>query len=382
MQRNSLKKVGVGLLVMTIVMIAGCGGGGSSSGASSGTSGGTTGGAPVLVGGKGVVTTLAGLSGFLNTGSADGTGAAARFKLPEGVAVDASGNVYIADSSNSTIRKVTASGVVTTLAGTALATGNVDGIGATARFSFPSTLAVDTAGNLYVADGGNHTIRKVTASGVVTTIAGTAGVAGSVDGAGTAAKFNMPFGIAVDASGNLYVGDWGNNTIRKITAAGVVTTIAGTAGVVGSADGTGGAASFNAPAGVAVDLSGNIYVADSGNHTIRKISTSGVVTTFAGTAGVLGSMDGTGTSATFRLPRGVATDAAGNVYVANTTSHTIRKITPAGVVITVAGSAGTVGFADGIGYQAYFTNPQGIASDALGVLYVADTDNNSIRKIN
>ena len=280
-------------------------------------------------------------------GSADGTGAAAQFWIPGGVATDASGNVYVADTGNSTIRKVTPGGVVTTLAGTAGKTGSADGTGATAKFWRPGGVATDASGNVYVVDTGNGTIRKVTPGGVVTTLAGAAGVVGSADGAGAAASFFHPPGVATDASGNVYVPDTENSTIRKITPGGVVTTLAGTAGETGSDDGTGGAASFYFPQGVATDASGNVYVADTMNRTIRKITPGGVVTTLAGTALEAGSNDGIGGAARFRFPFGVATDASGNVYVADMDNSTIRKVTPGGVVTTPVGSASTLGFVPG-----------------------------------
>jgi streptogramin lyase len=329
----------------------------------------------------GVVTTLAGTA--FSSGSTDGTASAAQFYGPQGVAVDGSGNVYVADTNNHTIRKITPAGVVTTLAGTAgLLHGSADGTGSAARFFAPQGVAVDGSGNVYVADAGNATIRKITAAGVVTTLAGTAGWYGSADGTGSAAQFYDPSGVAVDGNGNVYVADSLANTIRKITPAGVVTTLAGTACLCtgGSADGTGTAALFSGPGGVAVDSSGNVYVADTNNHTIRKITPAGVVTTFAGTAGSSGSADGTGSAAQFRYPSKVAVDASGNVWVADTNNHTIRKITPAGVVTTVGGTAGLSGSADGTGGAALFFHPYGVAVDASGNVYVADTDNNAIRK--
>ena len=286
----------------------------------------------------GVVSTLAGLAG--SSGSADGTGSAARFCYPYGVAVDGSGNVYVADTDNYTIRKITPAGVVSTLAGLAGSSGSADGTGSAARFDYPYGVAVDGSGNVYVADSGNNTIRKITPAGVVSTLAGMAGSSGSADGTGSAARFNYPTGVAVDGSGNVYVADTGNNTIRKITPAGVVSTLAGTAGSSGSADGTGSAARFYYPYGVAVDGSGNVYVADNDNYTIRKITPAGVVSTLAGLAGSSGSADGTGSAARFYYPYGVAVDGSGNVYVADTDNDTIRKITPAGVVSTLAGLAG------------------------------------------
>ena len=327
----------------------------------------------------GVVTTLAGLAG--NKGSADGTGSDARFNYPFGVAVDSAGNVYVAERDNFTIRKVTSGGVVTTLAGLAGNQGNADGTGSTARFSNLYGVATDSAGNLYVGDGGNNTIRRVTLGGVVTTLAGLAINRGSVDGTGSAAQFNLPSGLAVDSMGNLYVGDEYNYTIRKVTPAGMVTTLAGLAGNPGSADGTGSAARFNQPFGVTVDNAGNVYVADTSNNTIRKVTPEGVVTTLAGLAGNSGSADGTGSAARFNRPFGVAVDNAGNLYVADTSNSTIRKVTPEGVVTTLAGLASNLGSADGTGSNARFNNPHGgIAVDSAGNVYVAD-GNSTIRKV-
>jgi sugar lactone lactonase YvrE len=280
-------------------------------------------------------------------GRTDGTGAAARFTRPQGVATDSAGNLYVADTSNDAIRKITPAGVVSTLAGTAGIKGSSDGTGAAARFQVPFGVTTDSAGNIYVADTFNGTIRKITPAGVVTTLAGTAGVEGSTDGTGAAARFSDPFAVATDSAGNVYVADNGSNTIRKITPAGVVTTFAGTAGLTGSTDGTGAAARFNLPHGVAVDSASNVYVADSRNNTIRKITPAGMVTTLAGKAGVEGSTDGTGAAARFNLPDGVAVDSASNVYVADYGNHTIRKITPSGMVSTVVGVAGKPDFVPG-----------------------------------
>ena len=324
-------------------------------------------------------TTLAGAAGA--GGSTDATGSAARFNHPEGVAVDGSGNVYVADTGNHMIRKISAAGVVSTAAGSPGSTGSTDGTRSAARFNTPDGVAADGSGNVYVADTRNHTIRKISAAGVVTTLAGTAGSTGSTDGTGSAARFKHPRGVAVDDSGNVYVADRDNSTIRKISAAGVVTTLAGTAGSGGSTDGTGSAARFNQPRGVAVDSTGNIYVADTSNQTIRKISAAGVVTTLAGTAGTSGSADGTGSAARFKNPRGVAVDASGNVYVADSNNETIRKISAAGAVTTLAGTAGRTGSTDGTGSAARFSNPYGVAVDGSGNVYVADTSNSTIRKI-
>src|SRR5437773_76309 len=325
----------------------------------------------------GVVTTLAGLAG--EDGSTDGTGSYARFSYLFGIAVDGAGNVYVTDLSN-TIRKITPAGVVTTLAGTPGVHGSADGTGSAAQFWQPWRIAVDSAGIVYVADQANSTIRKITPAGVVTTIAGAAGMFGSADGSGSAARFNAPDGIAVDSSGNLYVADTLNSTIRKITSTGVVTTLAGTPGGIGSADGTGSAARFNYPDALTV-AGTTVYVADTYNSTIRKVTSAGVVTTFAGTAGVPGSTDGTGNAAQLDHPFGVAADKAGNVYVADTLNSTIRKITSAGVVTTLAGTPGVIGSADGSGSAAQFFYAFAVAVDGVGNVYVGDTNNFTVRKI-
>ena len=314
------------------------------------------------------VSTLAGST----YGYTDGTGTSAKFYNPTGVAVDGAGNVYVADRYNHRIRKITTSGVVSTLAGSGTS-GNADGTGTSAQFSYPSGVAVDSAGNVFVADRNNHRIRKITASGVVSTLAGS--TQGYTDGTGTSAKFDSPTGVAVDGAGNVYVADLYNHRIRKITASGVVSTLAGSAS--GYTDGTGTSAKFKNPTGVAVDGAGNVYVADYNNHGIRKITTSGVVSTLAGIA--YGYTDGTGTSAKFKNPYGVAVDGAGNVYVADRDNHRIRKITTSGVVSTLAGSS--QGYTDGTGTSAQFAYPFGVAVDGTGNVYVADESNHRIRKI-
>jgi hypothetical protein len=333
-----------------------------------------------------VFTTLAGMAG--SPGNADGTGSDAQFDHPVGVAVDNAGTIYVADTYNNTVRSITPAGVVTTLAGLSEDTNSVgfpvggyaDGTGSAARFSFPYGVAVDTDGNVYVADGNNNAIRKVSAAGEVTTLAGLAGSSGSTDGTGTAARFSSPFGVTVDSTGNVYVADGGNNTIRKVTPTGVVTTLAGQPGSSGSNDGLGSAARFNFPASVAVDSAGTVYVADQYNQTIRKVTPAGGVTTLAGLAGVPGSTDGTGTAARFNSPTGVGVDGAGNVYVADHSGNTIRKVTPEGIVSTLAGLAGNFGSADGTAGAALFNNPAGVAVDGAGNLYVADTGNDTIRQ--
>ncbi len=326
------------------------------------------------------VSTLAGQA--LTYGSADGTGSGARFYYPAGVAADNAGNLYIADTDNHTIREiVAATGAVNTLAGLAGVSGSADGTGSAARFNSPSGVAVDGSGNVYVADTLNNTVREVTPSGVVSTLAGTPGSSGSMDGTGAAALFNGPQGLAIDSAGILYVADTNNDTIRKVVlTTGGVTTIAGLAGSSGSADGLGSAARFNAPLDVAVDTAGNLYVADADNDTIREILPSGQVSTLAGLAGNSGAADGTGSAARFNSPSAVAVDLSGNVYVADTDNFTIRMLVPVtGQVSTLAGLAGTSGSADGAGSAALFFAPAGIAVDSSGNLYIADTDNDTIR---
>jgi sugar lactone lactonase YvrE len=272
------------------------------------------------------------------------------------------------------------SGVTSTLAGAAGYSGSTDGTGTAARFSSPYGITTDGT-YLYVADSGNNTIRKIViSSGAVSTLAGTAGSSGSTDGTGTAARFSSPYGITTDGT-YLYVADSGNNTIRKVSISSrAVTTLAGTAGSSGSTDGTGTAARFYDPYGITTDDT-YLYVADSGNNTIRKVSiSSGAVTTLAGTAGSSGSTDGTGTAARFYDPYGITTDDT-YLYVADSGNNTIRKVSiSSGAVTTLAGTAGSSGSTDGTGTAARFNNPCGITTDGEKLL-VADSGNNTVRII-
>ncbi len=322
------------------------------------------------------------LAGYAGSSSVDGAGPAARFTNPWGVAVDAGGNLYVADTDHHTIRKITPGGLVSTLAGKAGVSGSADGTGGNARFFQPQGVAVDGATNVYVADTGNFTIRKITPAGVVTTLAGSPGASGTNNATGANARFYEPEGIAVNTAGSLiYVADSWNHLIRQVTSAGAVSTLAGAAGNPGTNNGTGSAAQFNQPAGIAVDGDGTLYVGDTGNQTLRKVTAAGVVSTLAGSPGVSGTNNGTGSAATFWDPQGLALDGATNIYVADSFNNTIRKITPAGSVSTIAGSAGSFGSADGTGAAARFWQPQGATVDSLGNIYVADGANGTIRKI-
>ena len=325
------------------------------------------------------VTTFAGQAEV--GGYADGDGDQAEFRLPNSIAADAAGNVYVADTANNTIRKIDTNGVVSTLAGVPGRHGSNDGDGASARFWAPFGIAVDATGTVYVADTGNNTIRRISTNGVVTTLAGMAGQPGSTNGPGASARFRNPWGVAVDSADNVYVADMSNDTIRKIKPSGMVVTVAGQAGIIGSIDGFGTDAQFNNPFAIAVDAAGNLYVSDSANNLIRKISPSRVVSTLAGLPGNAGNTDGNGDDARFWNPQGLTVDRAGNIYVADTGNNLIRKITPMGEVTTVAGLSGVSGTADGVGKEARFNGPGGITVDRAGNIYVADTNNHAIRKI-
>jgi len=327
----------------------------------------------------GTVTDFAGKA--VVSGTNNGTGNTARFNFPAGVAVDTNNNVYVADQNNHTIRKITPAGVVTNLAGLAGADGSANGTGTAARFYGPRGVAVDTNGMVYVADTLNHTIRKITPAGSVSLFAGSAGNPGTSDGTGNSAKFFNPFAVAVGTNSIVYVADTYNHTIRKITSTRVVTTLAGSPLVGGTNDGVGDAARFYYPEGIAADNVGNVYVADRGNHTIRKITPDRQVTTLAGVPNSnLAFADGAGPDARFYSPFGVAVDGSGNVYVGDYNNSLIRKITPAGVVTTLAGTPGASGFIDGTGASARFNTPEGIAVGKDGTLYLADASNHAIRK--
>lgn len=292
----------------------------------------------------------------------DGTGLNATFLGPVGLAADNSGNIWVADTSDHTIRKIAPGGVVTTVAGQAGMPGSSDGTGGAAHFHYPEGIAFDpTSGNFYIADAGNCTIRRLTPEGVVTTVAGTPGVQGVSDGTGGAGQFWSPMAIAMDSSGNAYVGD--GTAIRLVTPGGVVTTIAGQPGTSGTADGAGTAAQFNAILGLAFDSDGNLYAADT--NRVRKMTPEAVVSTVAGQVQA-GFADGEGSSAQFNLLGGIAVDAQGDLLVTDEFSNAIREITPAGLVITVAGGPHNP--------APSLTEPAGIAIDFSGTIWFTGGD--------
>ena len=293
-------------------------------------------------------------------GSKDGVGRAAQFKWPHGVAVDAAGNVVVGDRGNHVIRKINVNGEVSTLAGSADKYGKVDGPGAAARFRYPMGLAVDAAGNVYVADSNNRAIRKVAPSGAVTTVADSSELAARAPGPGDPPA--EPQAVAIDTNGIIYVSMRNDYIIRKIAPQHVVTTMAGLAGTSGTADGQAKSARFVLPVGVAVDGKGNVYVADM--STVRKIDPSGTVTTLAGSPDKSGRTDDTGSAARFVNLQDVAVDSTGNVYVVDEGNKNIRKITPAGVVTTLRD----------VRNESPFVKPVAIAVDEKGRIYVADED--------
>jgi hypothetical protein len=331
-----------------------------------------------LVNAAGAASTFAGTATIPGTNNANGTSAS--FNTPQGVALDSSGNVYVADTGNELIRKITSAGAVSTLAGLVNVAGTNNGTGTAARFWGPAAVAVDSADNVYVADLHNNTIRRVTSGGIVTLYAGSPGVIGWIDDTLSASRFWLPGGIASDAAGNLYIADTGNGTIRKYSFGGSLNTIGGYSSI-GSIDAGAPTAKFFWPSGMALDNSGNSFVADSENSTIRMINSGGAVVTYAGTAGSYGSSDGTSNNATFYGPQGAAVDTSGNVYVSDSANHTIRKITTAGVVSTLAGTAGVSGISDGTTAAARFNYPRGLKANSSGSIYVADSQNHTIRKI-
>jgi streptogramin lyase len=325
-----------------------------------------------------VVTTLAGQA--LISGAVNGTGTNAAFSDPAAIVVDTNGNFFVADSQNHAIRKITTNGEVTTFAGQLGVAGSAPGTGTGAQFDTPCGLAFDPAGNLYVSDTGNNLIRKITSAGAVSTFAGVAGTGGFLDGAAGGALFNSPLGIAVAPNGAVFVADSGNHCIRKIFG-GMVSTFAGLPQVWGTMNGQGTNAQFNGPVGLAFDSRTNLFVSDANNDTIRKIAPDGTVSTFAGVAGLDGAADGDVGSARFRSPAELTFDRKGNLFVADSLNQTVREIATNGIVSTVTGLAGIYGDDDGVNGAGRFFNPYGLVIGADGSLHVADTYNELVRTV-
>lgn len=334
----------------------------------------------------GVISTIAGIGtrGFSGDG---GAATSAQFNDLQGVAVDASGNVYIADTGNNRIRKITRNGTITTIAGTGASGFSGDGgLATSAQLNNPWRVALDASGNIYISDAGNHRIRKISVSGTITTIAGTGTGGFSGDGGNAAsAQINSPKGLFVDAAGNVYIADYDNHRVRKVSAGGIITTISGTGTGDFSGDGDAAAsAQLYYPYDVTTDRLGNVYIADETNHRIRKINTTGIITTIAGT-GVVGfnGDGGAAISAQLSYPQSLVIDATGNLLIAVAGSHCIRKITPGGTITTIAGT-GSEGFNGdgGPATSAQLNNPHQVAIDATGNLYIAEQNNYRVRKVN
>jgi trimeric autotransporter adhesin len=320
------------------------------------------------------------------TGGYAGDGAAAtaaELNTPYGVALDGSGNLYIADGNNARIRKVNSAGVISTFAGNGIGISNGDGGSATAAsIGNPFSITFDGSGNAYIVNNTNHNVRKVNSAGVISTIAGTGTAGYNGDGiVATTAQLNYPTSVAVDGSGNVYIADGSNNCVRKINSSGIISKFAG-GGMSGVGDGGAAtAAQLLLPYGVAVDASGNVYIADATDHRIRKVNTSGIISTIAGNGTTGYSGDGAAATLAQISPNGICLDASGNIYFTDGTTR-IRKINSAGIVTTVAGN-GANGFSgDGMAAtMAQLANPNGVAVDATGNLYIADLMNNRIRKV-
>jgi sugar lactone lactonase YvrE len=311
------------------------------------------------------VRTLAGRA--LATGKQDGSAAEARFNDPAALAADSAGNIYVADSRNHAIRKISPDGSVTAIITSGLA------------FDTPSGIAISPQG-LIVSDSANHVIRRINHDGTTTLLAGLFGQSGSEDGPSSSARFDSPLGVAIATNGVIYAADCGNHTIRAIAPDGAVSTFAGLAGTWGSNDGDGAVARFNGPTGLALDREGNLFVSDSNNHTIRKIIPTGNVTTFAGMPLENGFVNGDRRAAKFFQPAELAFDTHGALYVADSMNHAIRKISVDGRVSTAAGLSQTFGADDGDNGRARLYNPYGLAFLPSGELAIADSYNQTIRR--
>ena len=331
-----------------------------------------------------VVTTIAG-TGVAGSSGDGGAATSAQLNYPYGVSADKSGNVYVVDLSNNKIRMVTSASIITTIAGTGARGSNGDGGAATsAQLNYPYGVSVDISGNLYISDTYNNKIRMVTSKGIITTFAGTGAVGSSGDGgAATSAQLYHPFGLSVDISGNVYIIDSFNSKIRLVSSTGIITTFAGTGtyGSIGDACAATSAQLYN-PYGVSVDISGNVFIADTNNHKIRMVTSTGIITTIAGTGDVGSSGDGSAaTSAQLAGPMGVSVDISGNVYIADSYNNNIRMVTSLGIITTIAGTGAVGSCGDGgFATSAQLNGPEGVSVDISGNVYISDYGNHKIRK--
>jgi len=333
----------------------------------------------------GSIETVAGNGEAGNTG-AGGPALKAELNVPDGLAFDGAGNYYISDYSNDIVHKVDAAGTIITYAGNGVHGYGGDGGPATkAALKHPQGLAFDSQGNLYITDGGGCRIRKVTPAGIISTVAGTGAHGYNGDGIlATTAELNFPGAVAVDSKNNLYIADYGNNIIRKVTPAGIIGTVAGNGKMGDTGDGgkaTG--AELNQPQGVAVDAAGNLYIAESGGNIIRKVNASGIISTLAGNgrAGSYGN-GGPATGAELNSPNSVHVDTLGNVYIADFGNNEVRIVTPSGIIQSVAGT-GILGDSGngGAAPNAELDGPADALLDPSGNLYLADAGNNIVRKV-
>jgi uncharacterized protein (TIGR03437 family) len=332
-------------------------------------------------GGGYLITTVAG-DGAAGFSGDDSAATVAQLCSPAGVAADANGNVFVADTCNNRIRKISATGIITTVVGNGvLGSGGDGGLATAAQLNGPSGVVVDAPGNLFIADTANQRIRKVSTSGIITTVAGTgtSGFGGD-GGLATAAQLRLPQGVAVDGSGNLFIADTDNSRIRKVSTSGIITTVAGNSGFGGDG-GLATAASLYIPYGVTVDGSGNMFIADTGNQRIRKVSAGGIITTVAGSESGLFCCDGEpATYAALYSPSGVAVDATGSLFITERGSQRIRKVSASGIITTIAGT-GVRGFSGdgGPAFGSELDYPTGISIDAVGNLFA--TTGNRIREL-
>ncbi|MDO9377181.1 MAG: NHL repeat-containing protein [Ferruginibacter sp.] len=331
-----------------------------------------------------IITTVAGNGMYGYSGDGD-SATWAKIWSPASVAVNSSGNLYICEQSNDRIRKVDANGIISTVAGDGThGYGGDGGLATLAHLNGPTGVAVDLFGNIFIADGGNNRIRKVTANGIITTVAGNGSFGSSGDGSDAlSAALNNPRGVTVDPNGNLYIADYGNNRIRKVTSDGIITTIAGngTPGYNGD-NGSATLAKLNGPNATAVDALGNVYIADANNYCIRKVGTTGIITTIAGngTLGVSGE-GGPATSAQLTRTECVAVDGSGNLYIADSYYGHIQKVDTLGIITSYAGNVSKETGDGGPATSAHLQSPTGVTVDKYGNVYIAERGSERVRKI-